>query len=124
MFYFLLNYKVTVQLCLIYNRFALRGRGGFHDTLVLSVTETIWSPPICNPLTADWKLTWKLSEINISIPVLRLKKIIVKIDYMECLFDSGVIVLFYFFYIQWKQTRFRYIPISPVPGLSLELLWF
>lgn len=31
----------------------LRGRGGFQDTSVLSVTDIIFSPPICSPLIAD-----------------------------------------------------------------------
>lgn len=36
-----------------YNFFAFRGRGGFHETLVQSVMETISIPDICNPLIAD-----------------------------------------------------------------------
>lgn len=43
-----------------YSFFCFLGRGGFHETGVVSVMETIWRPPIWSPLIADWKfnLNW------------------------------------------------------------------
>lgn len=67
---------------MIYNLLAFLALGGFHDTCVLSVIETIFKPPICKPLTADnrpgpkpWTLTrtvlypWTTALVAIVIPV-------------------------------------------------------
>jgi hypothetical protein len=36
-----------------HNFLRFRGRGGFQDTGVLSVTDIMSKPPICRPLMAD-----------------------------------------------------------------------